>query len=290
MKTRPYVIVTPTYCVSSGVRVLHSLCHELNSLGFEAKLLLTTNLSPSPDQMLNSALNTPCINGYFEEQWDAINSEAIVICSDGLPGNPFGAKRVVRYVLGKEVIQPDNSPDEYKVYFSKAFPVNKVGSQRTLVHLPIDLGIFNANSATFRDQDMLWLGKGAKFCNARPADCVELTYSWPPTRHELADNFRRTRYLYSYDAVSATNLEAILCGAIVVVKHMSYHDWEWTRQDMESTEYGAGGFAFGDSDFEIDRAARTRPETVQLMRYYIATFRLHLLEFVDATQHHFRLK
>lgn len=288
MKTRPYIIVTPTYCVSSGVRVLHSLCHELNALGLDARLLLTSNLSPSPDKILNPALNTPCINPVFERDWPALNDEAIVICSDGLPGNPMEAKRVVRYVLGNEAVPTGDAPDEFKVYHSRAFPREKAGRHRTLFHLPIDLGVFNDKGVVQRGQDMIWRGKGVKYCVDPPPNCVDITYKWPPTRETLAAELRKTRRMYSYDALSCTNLEAILCGATVVLKHMSYDGRPWTREDLEATENGSGGYAFGDADFEIDRAERTRQETVDNIRYQIATFRLHLLEFVDATQHHFR--
>lgn len=288
MKTRPYLIVAPSYCVSAGVRVMHNLCHELNSLGFDARMLLTHNLSPSPEQMLNPALRTPCINPTFERDWPALNEEAIVICADGFRGHPFGAKRVVRYVLGKEVIKPDDNPNDFKVYYSKAFPADKGGRHRVLFQLNSDLADFNDNGAVDRTQDMLWLGKGAKFCTEPPAGAVPITYSWPPTRQELAAQLRKTRYLYSYDTLSATNVEAILCGAVVILKHYSYHDWTWTRADLEATEHGSGGYAYSDSPFDIDRALRTRQQLVDNVRYHAAMFRSHLLEFVDATQHHFR--
>ncbi|RQO58754.1 hypothetical protein DBR47_13865 [Paucibacter sp. KBW04] len=288
MKTRPYIIITPSYCVSAGVRVMHSLCHELNSLGFDAKLLITSNLSRSPAEMLNPALNTPCINGYFEQNWEAINQDAIVICADGFRGHPFNAKRVVRYVLGKEILSPEDNPSDYRVYYSRAFPAQRAGKHPVLYLTPIDLGRFNANNVLERSQDMLWLGKGAKFCTEKPANCVDITYSWPPTREELAENLRRTRTLYSYDAVSATNLEAVLCGATVVLKHLSYHDWSWSRADMEAMEQGTGGFAFGDSDFELDRAERTRAETMARIRFHQANFKARLLDFVEATQYRFR--
>jgi hypothetical protein len=287
-KTRPYIIITPTYCVSAGVRVMHGLCHELNSLGFDAKLLLTTNLSRSPQEVLNPALNTPCINHVFESDWERINEEAIVICADGFRGHPFGAKRVVRYVLGKEIPGPDDNPEDYRVYYSRAFPAQRAGRHPVLYLLPIDLGLFNPNNVVQRPQDMLWLGKGAKFCTEPHEGCVPITYSWPPTRPELAQQLRATRYLYSYDAVSATNLEAVLCGATVILKHLSYHDWTWTRGDMEAMEQGSGGFAFGDSDFELDRAERTRQETMDRVRYHQASFRSRLLDFVEATQYRFK--
>lgn len=287
MKTRPYVIVAPSYCVSAGVRVMHNLCHELNSLGYDARILLTHNLSPSPDQMLNPALHTPCLNPTFERDWPALNEEAIVVCADGFKGHPFGARRVVRYILGKEVPQPDANPADFKVYYSRAFPADKAGSQLVLFQLNSDLALFNDHGANDRTQDMLWLGKGARFCPEKPPGVVEITYSWPPTRAELAAQLRKTRYLYSYDTLSATNVEAVLCGAIPIIKHFSYHDWSWTRADLDATEHGTGGYAFGESEFEIDRARRTRMELVNNVRYQQAVFKLKLEEFVRATQHHF---
>jgi hypothetical protein len=267
---------------------MHTLCHELNALGLDARLLLTSNLSPSPDKFLNPALNTPVVNHVMERDWPELSQEAIVICADGLRGNPFNARRIVRYVLGNEGVPNGPEPDEFKVYHSRAFPRQKVGRHRTLFLLPIDLGVFNDKGVATREQDMIWRGKGAKYCVDPPAGCVDITYNWPPTRETLAAELRRTRRMYSYDALSCTNLEAILCGATVVLKHMSYDGRPWTREDLEATENGSGGYAFGDEDFEIDRAERTRQETVDNIRYQIASFRLHLLEFVDATQHHYR--
>lgn len=287
MKTRPYIILTPSYCVSAGVRVMHALCHELNALGFDAKLLLTSNISPPGAPLVNPLLNTPIVNGEFPENWEAINNEAIVIAADGIPGNPFNAKRMVRYILGKE--NAPSADEEFKVYYSRAFPMDKNKPVHTLFYLPVDLSLFNPNNAPARDQDMLWLGKGAKYCAERPANVVDITYTWPPTRDELASNLRRTRYFYSYDAVSCTNTEAVLCGAVVIYKHVSYHGWEWTRADIEQTEIGIGGCAFGDSEQEIERAFNTRGELIEKCRSVVANFRPRLLEFVDATQRHFAL-
>ncbi|MYN10032.1 hypothetical protein [Pseudoduganella aquatica] len=287
MRTRPYVILTPSYCVSAGVRVMHHLCHELNGLGFDAKLMLTSNLSPPGEPLVNPALNTPVINGLFPEHWDRINEESIVISSDGVIGNPFNAKRLVRYVLGREN-QP-TAADEFPLYYSRTFPMDKSKAVHTLYYLPIDLSVFNPNYAPARDQDMLWLGKGAKFCLERPPGAVDITYTWPPTREELAANLRRTRYMYSYDAVSATNGEAVLCGAVVILKHLSYHDWEWTRADVEATELGAGGFAFDESEAEIERAFNSRGEQMERARHIMAAYRPSLLAFVEASQHRFRL-
>jgi hypothetical protein len=284
---RPYVIVTPSWCVSSGVRVMHELCHELRLQGLEAYVLLTTDLSGGGPK-LNPALHTPALNGSLETRWPELSREAITIYPDGVQGNPMNAQRVVRYVLGKEVPKPEDNPREYRLYHSKAFPAVKRGDQRTLYLLPIDLGLFNDLGQPERTQDLLWVGKGGRHVGAERPDCREITYQWPPTRRELAAELRKTRYLYSYDTLSATNLEGILCGATVVLKTMNYHGWSWTRRDIEATEHGSGGYAFGDTPFEIQRAQQTRPEFVENIRYHHAMFRQHLWEFVESSQRYFR--
>jgi hypothetical protein len=285
---RPYVIVTPSWCASSGVRVLHELCHELRSQGLEAYLLITRDMSNGTAPLVNPAFHTPVINGAMQAHWPRLQHEAITICPDSATPNDMGAKRVVRYVLGKEVLQPHDNPREFRLYHSKAFPVNKRGDHRTLYLLPVDLGLFNDLGAPERTQDMLWVGKGSRYVGPERPDCREITYTWPPSRRELAEELRRTRYLYSYDTLSATNLEGILCGATVVLKTLNYHGWTWTRRDIEATEHGSGGYAFSDSPFDIERAQRTRPEFVENIRYQFAMFRHHLWEFVEASQRHFR--
>ena len=284
---KPYIIVTPTWCVSAGVRIMHTLCHELNALGFDARLLLTANLS-NGGPVINPGFITPVINPSFEQEWPALRNNAIMIYPDGVQGNPFGARHVVRYVLGKEVPRETDDPSDYRLYYSKAFASKRVSTNRILFWVAVDLGDFNDKNTGERPQNMLWLGKGAKFCTEKPANVVDITYTWPPNRKELAANLRQTRYLYSYDTLSATNLEGILCGAVVILKHYSYHDWSWTRQDLDAMEHGSGGYAFGDSDFEIDRALRTRAETVDRIRYHNAALRSRVLEFVDDTQYRFR--
>lgn len=288
---RPYVIVTPTWCVSSGVRVLHGLCHELRSLGLEAYVLLTNDLSQG-GPVLNPAFHTPSINHRLDDLWPKLQREAITIYADGMPGNPLHAQKVVRYVLGKEVLRGDEDPREFRLFHSKAFPVTRRGDQRTLYLLPVDLGQFNdiGTAPTLeRSQDLIWIGKGGRYVGPeRPDGVREITYSWPAPREELAAELRKTRFLYSYDTLSATNLEAILCGAVVVLKTMNYHAWPWTRRDIEATEHGSGGYAFGDGEFEIQRALNTRPEFVANIRYHQQMFRQHLWEFVEASQRHFR--
>ncbi|MBV8501648.1 MAG: hypothetical protein JO006_08020 [Paucibacter sp.] len=288
MKTRPYVIVAPTWGHRADVRVLHTLCHELNSLGLDASLLLTAGQSGDSDTLLNPALHTPVINPLMERHWGAINEEAIVVYAGSVPGNPFNARRVIRYVMNRQAPGAEaGAPGEYRVYLSKSFPVQRQASQRVLFLLPVDLGLFHAKGAQARTQDMLWLGAGVGLNGEAPPHLVPITESWPPTREELATQLRRTRHLHSYDAGALLNLEAALCGAVVILHRLEGSAAD-LRADFEAHESGTGGIAFGDSPFEIERAVRTRQELVENLRYQQASFRQRLLDFVHETQLHFK--
>lgn len=288
---RPYVIVTPSWCPSAGVRVLHELCHELRSQGLEAYLLITRDMSNGTAPLVNPAFHTPVLNGAMEAQWPRLQQEAITICPDSATPSEMGAKRVVRYVLGKEVPQPHDNPREFRVYWSRAYPAQRRGDHRILYLQPVDLGLFNDLNRPAPTQDMLWIGKGGRYVGPdvpQGPQVVRLTYEWPATRPALAAELRKTRYLYTYDTLSSTNLEAILCGGIVILKTMKYHAWDWTRRDIEATETGSGGYAFNETPYEIERAWATRGELVENIRHHKAMFRQHLWEFVQASQRHFR--
>lgn len=287
---RPYIIVTPTWCVSAGVKVLHLLCHHLNTLGIEAYLLFTRNITGSAE-LVNPLLNTPVVNGLLENasgDWERLKNEAIFIYPDSIVGNPFGVKRIVRYILGKEGPVTPDAANEYRLLFSAGYALDKTADNKSLFFTTIDMGIFHSRTQIPRTQDMLWLGKGAKFCQEKPKNCVDITYSWPESPQALAEELRKTRYLYSYDPVSSITTEAVLCGAVVIFKHLSYHDQVWERANFEGLELGAGGLAFSDTAFEIERALHTQVETMERVRYYNATFPMRLLEFVENSQSYFR--
>jgi hypothetical protein len=283
---RPYVIVSPSWCVSAGVRVMHMLCHELRQIGVEAWLLITNNLS-GDGPVVNPGFTTPLLNGLMDARWPDLKERCILVYPDSVRGNPLGARYVARYILGKELVPPEPSED-FNFYFSKAFPAVKRGDQRVLQIVPIDLSLFNSIDAPERDQNLLWIGKGGRHVGADCPAVKPITYQWPPTRAELATELRRTHLLYSYDAVTALNAEAILCGAVVVLKSLHYHGWTWGREDIAASEYGAGGFAFEDTPAEIERAKLSQASFAANVREQAVNFRPQLWAFVEASQRRFR--
>jgi hypothetical protein len=76
-----------------------------------------------------------------------------------------------------------------------------------------DLSIFY-NNGTERTQNAFYIGKGYLTGDCPKLDCFEITRTFPSTKQELADVLRRSKILFSYDALSATNTDAALCGCL----------------------------------------------------------------------------
>src|SRR6185295_2422007 len=191
---RPYVIWTPGYVTfHGGVAVLHRLCHEINQLGGTAYLF------PS-ELSVNQEWNTPTLPSGCDV------SEFIVIYPEIMKDNPLQATRIVRWLLAKAEI-PD---DGYTIAFSKTisrahdiFYLNVV--DESIWHPPLE--------ESERSGQIVWRGKGEYWGTPlRDQDIGKtlVTRLWPPNQRELAELFRRSSLLISYDPLSAVNYEAAM--------------------------------------------------------------------------------
>jgi len=205
-----FTVYVPAYTDKSGGHwYIHYLCHALNEIGHTATIHLY-----EPPYRINLDWNTPL--GH--------DPEAIVIYPEGIIGNPLQAKKVVRYLLapenffGKGAI--DWQPTDFKLAFSKTYANNC----NTLFYPICNLDKFFPIEAP-KKFNSFYVGKGHLRQECNPLmNCIEITRGWPETKEKLAKILQLSNIFFSYDEVSATNLDAALCGAMpyFMTKHFPW--------------------------------------------------------------------
>jgi len=267
---KPYVIVTPGYTEKSwGVRTLHQLCHLLNLMEVPAYLVFLNREATNPGWTTPTARRSHIRDG-------------IVIYPEIIPNNFLDAPRVVRWLLNRPGYingqRIDCGRDDYVMAWSRI-----VDDTKPILNLQIsNEGIFHPHQTPERAGDLFYLGKGNPA--ARLPDLeqgkTQITREWPANHRDLADLLRRSRMVYSYDALSGINYEATLCGALCVI----LPNGPYTRTDIAKGELGLNGIAWGTGPEEIDRAWRTLPDAWPRYLETIAREPAAIREFVETTQ------
>lgn len=248
-----YLVLAPAYDQqSAGIRVLHNLANELNRVGRNAYILFYRFL-PTGGISFVAAGDTPV--GYCPdhtlikklpltdniEQFRELINNAIVIYPEVIQQNPLSAPHVVRYVLnnpsnnGYPMLQAE---EDYILSWASTY----WEKPDDLLTILFDDPIFHDRDtlpAEHRRMDMTYVGKGEKFgqCFKMPGT-VMLERRWPADKESLAVLLRNTRYLFTWDLVTQTNLDALRCGAIPVV--VRWHPFDASVFD---SEFGAIPYA-----------------------------------------------
>jgi len=245
-----FYIVTPPYKHSSaGICALHFLAETMNKLGYPTYLVFQLTISQeepavyfmsddvslySPDRVHTPLVSDPTEVRNHTLQWKFPESGAITIYSDTTLGNPLNASRVARYYLNRDgmlgvwngknkgefrigqsqVLTPD--AHDYLHYVESLVPVIAIAERVEYL----------AN--TSRDIDLTYIGKGSIYSPEakKLKGTIEITRDWPKTREELWMLLLHTSKFYSWDALSSTNAEALICGAKVYLQQLSPFTYE----------------------------------------------------------------
>lgn len=228
-----FLIAAPGYNPrSGGVMALHLLCDALNRLGHEASIVLFGGTGPcfywaysENPGFYGANLMHYSIKG--EDANRAVQNfvaDGIVIYPDLIPDNPLNAKRVVRYLLYKHHIYKAQHIGEFILSFSKSFH----DSPDAYLFNTLNDPEFHARGAKHWSQrtlDLTYIGKAANSgIGHRLPDTVLVKRDWPEDKNQLGELLRACRFFYSWDAVSQTNVDAVLCGAIPVLIGKSADD------------------------------------------------------------------
>ena len=224
-----FTVYAPSYNErSGGAWVLHFLCHSLNQIGYESNIYIYED-----SKLVNPLFNTP----------QGLIQDSIVIYPEIIVDNPLQADKVVRYMLNKEgALQGrmiDWGENDYPLTFSKAFKDNC----DTLFYPNCDLSIFKYDGRP-KTHNSFYIGKGYLYGDCPKLDCFEITRDYPKTKQELAEALRNSKILFSYDALSGTNMDAALCGCLPYL----------LQKPMPGLENAELGKYWAESPEEIDDA------------------------------------
>lgn len=281
----PYYIVTPRYIrTSAGIKALHLLCHCLNRAGLEAYVVIypaEPGLDPTDPGLL-----TPIANAAVALRHRAAGVSPILVYPEVIPGNPFGAHTIVRYVLnfpgllGGDTAYP---PRELVFGYSRVL-ATRAGSDQVVFIPTSDPTVFTPDPPRERRGACFWAMKyrlvhdGALF--PVTAGAVEITRDLPAsqTPAEIADLFRRSEVFYAYEN-TALALEAALCLCPTV-----FLPNPWLDEVIAVRELGWDGFAWGTKPTEVARAKATVHQARARYLANYARFWEQLSVFADATQ------
>lgn len=267
----PYYIVSGPYTrLSAGTKVLHLLCHALNSSGQNAFMVSSRT---------NSDLLTPILtNDAMDHHFDQ-GLTPIVVYPEVVEGNPLHAPLVVRYILnfpgllgGEKVHDPRDICFGYSAALLKG---QGAAHADNVLFLPAsDPIVFTPPSpGTPRRGTCFYAGKYKHIHGGRlddvTRDSVEihglLGGERRQTPEELADLFRRSELFYCYEN-TALAIEAALCECPVVMLPNRYF-----THKIGGELLGNDGVAWGNDPLEVQRAKAT-----------VQRFRRRYLELVEA--------
>lgn len=207
---KKYIIYAPFFSRSNGVRALYQLYDLLSFQGYEVYMFCSQK----------------CAGYKYIDKIDKYKRKHdIIIYPEIVNGNPLQFQNVVRYVL----FFPGKNGGSSTYHSSEiVFTWSKVYYEAPVLYLSgIDTQLFYDEHLP-KIQDCYFVHKGGKWKYVEEVEgLLEINMNFPPTREALAKLLKTTRILYSYDAYSALNEEAYLCGAQVkIITEKGFEDFK----------------------------------------------------------------
>lgn len=202
---------------------------------------------------------------------DDIDDDTYVIYSEGITGNPLGAKNVIRWILYGTQSNVSNTFLETDIiyYFLPFCKLNNSLNKLTCIYL--NPNIYNKNiqrdikscfiirkgnnySKNHGNNRSFGLGSQKKRLvgSLRLIDnSLSLNIDYLRTHDEYIEIFNRSKLFFCYDPACFLTIIALMCGCIVIQDPMAgYSEEEWLRTCAGSTErlkglaYGIGNLPF----------------------------------------------
>lgn len=232
--------------------VLHELCDAINRSGHRASIVFAHGGSAVKQDFQYGYSNNKDLydpdKSYFElddsdpqKQIAEILDSGTVIYPDLIVGNPLGGRRIIRFILNRNL---NINANEYILTYSKVYCDNY---HFALPKMFLDCSIHNHPGVhwSHRNLDLTYIGKGAGFTDCfRIPGTILVERDWPRDKEQLGLLLRQCRFFFTWDCVSATNYDAALCGAVPVLMH----DKQIPRREVDQMEFGG----FPDFDSQLN--------------------------------------
>ncbi len=286
---------------SSGVRALYRLCHHLNMAGYKSAMLVRPldqskwdrrfSYLPLGSRLLATARRSRRFAGRLRRRvtrkeaparpqaplgWktpihDGPIGKSIVVYPEVVSGNPFRARKVIRWALhvpgriGGDTSYPDDELvfcyDPQRLDDVNRAVNTKLGAERVLRFGLMDPTHIYPDPSVPKTIDCSFTHKGRELKKRFPlpdGGNVVALEDLTPTMAALGDTLRRTRTLYSYDHYSRLLAEAVICGCDVKVigADGTWHDprtcdcalnilWPPGFEDTYAAQFHDGSFVPG---------------------------------------------
>lgn len=278
-KNHPYFIIAPDYKESSsGIQVMHRLCHLINECGGTAYITGCSEINPN--------WNTPLLS---EEVYEQHVNNCIGVYPDVVSGNPLSAPVCVRYMLNREGVINGNpileNSDDLFFFYRGEFADQEVGHD--LLTLPvIDLNLF-CDEGYVRDMTLLNLNRIPLSCidfSLLPKDIHILSSANPVPLSELAEILKRGKVLYSFEA-SGTCALAALCGCPVVAKVVAGYE-HFAMSEKTLADMGNAGISWHDDEESLTKVSSELYKVRDFVKNIELDFQKEFCVFLEKTQNY----
>ncbi len=284
----PFYVYTPRWVDSSaGIKVLHYLCHSINTAGGMAFIVLSEG-GHLGHPRINPALDTPILSEEVAQSHFESGITPVTIYSETVPGNPLDAPFVMRYLLnftGALGGQSNFESDEFIVAFSQSIADHYCELTDVITPVlflpPVDPREVIPTTHKIQQQ-AVYAGKYRSFVGTPPSigslPSVEIFRDGPKmqSRTEVLKILGESSRVYLFENSSIAT-EAILSGTPV-----HFVPNQFLGSVIAETELGNYGVALSDCNEDFQTAFETLSKAEDVYNDAVTEFPGKLKEILEA--------
>jgi hypothetical protein len=277
-----FLIAAPAHSTKSGgIMILHDLCTALNNLNYKAGIVFITGGSQDKQDFkfgysINKSLHDPdgkyydFISGKSPLEINEFVKNACIIYPDIIQENPLGSRFFATYVLG---VPKTRIGTGFLISYFNFF----IKNPNYILCKPFLSPFINdkeTNHWSQRTLNLTYIGKGVKDGPSPVPGTILVERNWPSDKNQLGILLKNCKYFLTWDNLSATNFDAVLCGAVPVLMKDNFLPNDLVNQ----SEFGA----FPKIDFHIDMDLRSTPNNILEIDSALDEMKTKIYKFNDS--------